>query len=171
LESIQYECRRQFDSVRDSGIDSNGRLTFFTRWWNQPELELGKSRNANTVVKFQTPNGSIIEKELVLVLVSLVNSGNDDAFDPEIRAYPLVPKVEESGGMLALTRTASLLPYHFVRTPSNTPDEIELAVSFLKDGLTVVPLLAGESVADHFVFGFALRDAAVRLEEGGLRFL
>jgi hypothetical protein len=164
MELTRQKRGREPVSTYDRTVNSNGRTNFFTRWWNQPELELGALPPARMAqVHFVTPNGTQIAKEVKLVQVQIVNSGNDDAFEPEIRAIPRDSdsKDEDVSGMFSLRKMATLLSYRIMHTLSDEPDEAELAVSFLREGLHDVPLLAGSQIRGNIVFGFAFRGGSL----------
>jgi hypothetical protein len=137
-------------------IDSNGRTNFFTRWWNQPELELGDFRTFPAELHFSTPNGTTISKELRLVEIGVRNSGNDDAFHPEIRVNYLAGE-KAASGFMSFKKASLMLEYCELETPSNDPTEHELAVTFLRKGLQSVPLIGG-GTAHYIVFGFVFRN-------------
>jgi hypothetical protein len=162
--TVGYCGSGKSDSACHSDIDSNGRTNFFTRWWNQPELEFGGFTEENRIVElhFLTPKGTKITKEVQLIEVGLGNSGNDDAFEPEMRAFLRVqsPKGAYSTGMFAFKKTANLLNYRIVHTLSEEPDESELAVTFLENGLQNIPFLAGHST-QYLVFGFAFKGGSL----------
>lgn len=92
--------------------------------------------------------------------VAVLNSGDDDALEPEIRIVPRFKfdsKKSPISGLFVLRKGAVMLDYQLVRTQSNDPQEPELAGVFLNDGLRRVPLVAG-STSVKFVFGFAFKD-------------
>jgi hypothetical protein len=162
--TVSYHRDGKSHSACHSDIDSNGRTNFFTRWWNQPELERhGEFLRRNVKIDFHTPRGKTITKEVRMIEIGVENTGNDDAFEPQIRAIPLlqVPdsKKEIQHGMFPLSHVAVLLPYRNIKTRSERPEESELAILFLMEGLQVVPFIEGHS-SRWIVFGFSFRDGA-----------
>lgn len=163
MEPVSYSSYRKSASAYDRSVDSNGRSNFFTRWWNQPELEFIEfSENRTAEVLFLTPHGRRITKEVQLIEVGLTNTGNDDAFEPEIRVLVRTesPKGKHLLGMFAFKKMANLLSYRVVNTLSEEPDESEFAVTFLEHALQNVPPLAGHST-QYMVLGFAFKGGSL----------
>jgi hypothetical protein len=147
-----------------SDTDSNGRINFFTRWWNQPELELeGEFLYRKINVNFETSIGLPRTREIHLIEISVMNTGNDDAFEPEVRAIPLLyvrkSNKEIPYGMFTARRCAVLLSYLNIKTRSQEPDETELATLFVKEGLQTIPFIPGHT-SRFIVFGFAFKDGS-----------
>jgi hypothetical protein len=161
MEPVRYYSGRKPNSSYHRDIDSNGRTNFFTRWWNQPELELHGDFLYRTInVDFRTSDGIPRPKEVHLIEIPVMNTGNDDAFEPEIRAIPLVrdsnSKKEIPYGYVALRHAGVLLSFKTIMGRSQEPDEIELATLFVKEGLQRIPFIVGNT-SRFIVFGFTFK--------------
>ncbi len=164
LEPSGYSTCGEFDSPYHCSIDSNGRTNFFTRWWNQPELEHKGDFLYRTInVNFETSDGRPKTKEVHLIEISVRNTGNEDAFEPEIHAVHCC-KTQKSGkeishSMLTFRNSGVLLSYLNLKTRSQEPDETELATLFVKNGLQPTPFIAG-GTSQFIVFGFTFKDGS-----------
>lgn len=109
-----------------------------------------------------------MKKQVKMLVVFIANTGNDDAFEPEIRGIPLPPpgvKEDKSSllpvpmsGVLPFDKVGLMLDYRTLSTFSNEPNESELAAILLKDGLQKLPFIPGGS-GSGLIIGFTLKDS------------
>lgn len=96
-----------------------------------------------------------IPKEIGYLTLPVQNSGNDDAFEPELRLTAR-SKTKEILAIYPLTKRASLLAFKVLDTLTDLPSDAQLAGIFLRDGLTQMGKVDAH-MSHKFVIGFAFK--------------
>ncbi len=156
-QSILHDSRNSQHSVVNSHNSNSNRrgLSFFIGWNKRPKLAYNGVEGWLGEITFQTPTKQL-KKKIRYLTLSIWNSGQNNAIDPEISFVPYQVGSLSGYGRHFIYNDIAGPDYSILKTITDEPDEDELVKIILSKG-NKIRAIRSETFRD-FLLGFAIED-------------